>query len=114
MRNVALGGLFGAGLVIAICAWWCSIEPAQAAPRTDQNQAQGEELITVSTVVDEHREQLTLIDARQRVISVYHVARDTGEISLKSVRKIHWDLQMEEFNSASPRPREVRVALEQQ
>ena len=112
MRNVVLGGFVGAGVMAAVCGWWNFVETATAAPR-EVGQLSGQDLITLSREIDEQREQLTVIDPQQRVISIYHVARDTGEISLKSVRKIQWDLQMEEFNSASPRPREVRVALEQ-
>ena len=30
-----------------------------------------------------------------------------------SVRNIHWDLQMMEFNGVNPLPREIRLQLEQ-
>jgi len=123
MRNVVLGIGFGAGLVVAVSAWWNSVDSALAAPGAASNgtgpngagpsYVAGQELLTYSSSVDEHRDQLTVIDPRSRVVSIYHVARDSGEITLKSVRNIHWDLQMEEFNCASPRPREIRVALEQ-
>ena len=42
--------------------------------------------------------QVTLIDVKSRVMCVYHVDRATGQIELKSVRNVHWDLLMEEFN----------------
>jgi hypothetical protein len=102
--------MVGAGLVMAGSLWRGAGDVAYAAPPAS---IAGQELIAFSTSVDDHREQITVVDPRARVVSVYHVARDTGEISLKSVRNIHWDLQMEEFNSANPQPREVRVALEQ-
>jgi hypothetical protein len=70
------------------------------------------ELISFTTEIDDHRQQLTVVDPVAKVIAVYHVAKDTGEISLKSVRNIRWDLQLEEFNSASPRPREIKLALD--
>ena len=75
--------------------------------------ASGHELITLTSSIDDHRQQLTVIDPRLRVIGVYHVQLDTGEIALKSVRNFHWDLQMVEFNSTSPLPREIRTILEQ-
>ena len=56
-------------------------------------------------------QQIVLIEPKSRVVSVYHVRRATGEISLKSVRSIQGDLQLEEFNSDSPSPREIRSLL---
>ena len=57
--------------------------------------------------------QITLIDAQDQVICVYHVDRVTGSIELKSVRKVGWDLRMEEFNGVHPLPRDIRALLEQ-
>ena len=58
------------------------------------------------------RQQLTVIDPQVHVVSVYHIELATGEISLKSVRNIHWDLQMSEFDGVNPLPREIRSLLE--
>lgn len=58
--------------------------------------------------------QITLIDVKARVMCVYHVDRTTGQIELKSVRNVHWDLLMEEFNGVSPLPSEIRKLLENQ
>jgi hypothetical protein len=93
--------------------WWSSIEPAHAAG-TYTGMAAGTELITYTTEIDDHRLQLTVIDPATKVVSVYHVTKDSGEITLKSVRNIRWDLQLEEFNSASPRPQEIKRALDTQ
>ena len=46
-------------------------------------------------------------------MAVYHIDTTTGEIVLKSVRNIHYDLKMIEFNGTSPLPREIRSLLEQ-
>jgi predicted methyltransferase len=51
---------------------------------------------------------VTVIDSDERVMAVYHVDRSTGEITLKSVRNMTWDLQMLEFNSGEPLPQEIR------
>ena len=67
----------------------------------------------MSSSVGDHRQQLMVVDPELRVMSVYHVDGATGEIVLKSVRNIHWDLQMMEFNGTSPTPREIRTQLEQ-
>lgn len=55
---------------------------------------------------------LTIIDPISRHIAVYHVSRDSGEIQLKSVRNIAWDLGMEYFNSGNPLPEEIRKGLQ--
>jgi hypothetical protein len=70
-------------------------------------------LIALATSAGEHRQQVTVIDPETRVLSVYHIDLSTGGVELKSVRNIHWDLQMVEFNGTSPLPREIRSLLEQ-
>jgi len=110
MRIAVWGGIVGAGLVILLGVWWNSIESVHAAG-THNGMAVSAELVTYTSEIDDHRQQLTVIDPVRRVVTVYHVAKDTGEISLKSARNIHWDLQLEEFNSTSPRPREIKLGL---
>jgi hypothetical protein len=56
-------------------------------------------------------QQVTVLDAKRRVVGVYHVDHATGRIELKSVRRIDWDLSIEEFNAAEPLPRDVRAML---
>jgi hypothetical protein len=41
-------------------------------------------------------------------MAVYHVDRASGEIILRSVRNLTWDLQMMEFNSGEPLPQDIR------
>ena len=73
----------------------------------------GTELITVSAMIgDKGQQQLTVIDPRLRVMSVYHLELATGAITLKSVRNIQWDLLLRDFNGISPLPHEVRASLE--
>lgn len=51
---------------------------------------------------------IVVVDPAQRVLAVYHVDRSTGEITLRSVRNVTWDLQMVEFNSGKPMPQDIR------
>jgi hypothetical protein len=67
------------------------------------------ELVAMSYDAGDGRQQLTVLDSRQRVLAVYHVDRATGALSLKSVRNLNWDLLIEDFNSDKPTPREVRA-----
>jgi hypothetical protein len=69
-------------------------------------------LIALSSDVGESQ-QVTVIDPVSRVMSVYHIDRKTGTISLKSVRNIHADLLMDELNTENPLPREIRAILKQ-
>jgi hypothetical protein len=73
----------------------------------------GDGLIALATPAGEQRQQVTVIDPEKHVLGVYHIDLTTGEIVLKSVRNIHWDLQMMEFNGTTPLPREIRSLLEQ-
>ncbi len=57
---------------------------------------------------------LTIVDPRQRALSVYHIDLNTGKIALKSVRNIQWDLQVTSFNNEIPLPQEIRSGLDQQ
>jgi len=71
-----------------------------------------DEVIAFSYPAGEGRQQVTVIDPKSLRLAVYHVEVATGQVSLKSVRSIAWDLQIEEFNSASPLPREIRSLVD--
>jgi hypothetical protein len=73
----------------------------------------GEGLIALSATAGDQHQQVTVIDPATRAMSVYHVSLATGEVTLKSVRRIHWDLQMNEFNATHPLPGEIRSMIEQ-
>jgi hypothetical protein len=46
------------------------------------------------------------------VLSVYAIDRRSGKVKLLSVRNIHWDMEMTEFNSDHPLPREIEGLLQ--
>ena len=115
MRTVALGLLMFAGLVVTaavVTAYPNEGSPQPEVPgvlsRTDN------QLIALSTSVGEKYQQVTVIDPQTRAMSVYHVDLADGKIRLRSVRNIHWDLQMIHLNGVTPLPREIQVLLEQQ
>ena len=114
MRTVLLGGLIGAGLAIAAVgatpdrgdAWLGQrLEPGQAATSTG-------ELIALSARVDDEYQLVTVIDPKLRSMSVYHVELASGDIQLRCVRDIRWDLQLESFNGKGLAPPEIRSMLE--
>ena len=72
------------------------------------------ELTTHSMQLADGRQQIAVIVPRTQSLAIYQVDPKTGAIALKSVRNMHWDLQMDEFNSGgNPSPKEIRALLEQ-
>ena len=76
--------------------------------------AEKEGLIAIKLEGNASSNQIALVDPKQKVISVYGIDRTSGEIKLKSVRKVEWDLQLDEFNGKQPSPREIRSNVERQ
>ena len=68
-------------------------------------------LIALPAVVD-GRQMLTVLDPRTRVLGYYQFDPAKGEIILKGIRNISWDLQIDEYNGVSPLPSEVRSLVE--
>jgi len=81
-----------------------------AAPEVSAQPSAG--LIALSGPVDERFSRLTVVDPVRQVVAVYHIDRGTGEIELRCVRNIHWDLQMAHFNGQPPFPQEIRALVE--
>jgi hypothetical protein len=115
MRVAVWGIGLGFGVLVAIAVMCCERGAVCAQPPgasvVDKSGSSGQ-LMALSAELNDGRQQITLIDPRTRVMSVYHIDRASGEISLKSVRTVHWDLLMDEFNSDKPSPREIRSLLE--
>ena len=120
MRAAACGLFLGLGLLVG---WGIGFPEAQAQRPAgqsfvsqafgSQDRAEAAELIALNFDSGEGRQQITVIDPRARSLAVYHVDRVTGGLSLKSVRNLTWDLQIEDFNSTNPTPREIRALIEQ-
>ncbi len=69
---------------------------------------EGGRLQIVSTLLPTGVQQLVVLDREDRALAVYHVEPAQGKIQLKSVRRIVWDLKMEQFNADAPLPGELR------
>jgi hypothetical protein len=68
-------------------------------------------LIALSSDTADGFQQIAVIDSKTRVMSVYHVEHKSGTIALKSVRSLSADLEMDEFNTEQPLPRDIRAIL---
>ncbi len=98
------------GLAVVICfVVLCGLGLRQS--DADHPFAPTAELIALSSDAAGNHQQVTVIDAKARIMSVYHIDNATGVIALKSVRNIRADLLMDEFNTESPLPREIRAIL---
>ena len=70
-------------------------------------------LIVLTSQSADGRQMLTVVDPKTQVLGYYQLDPNKGEIVLKGIRKIHWDLQIDEYNGVSPLPSEVRALVEQ-
>jgi len=119
MKTAVIGASIAACLVVAVLGGFANSREARAqrpAPRdrganAGHDTGANAELIAFSATVGDDGQQITIIDPRERVMSVYWVDRE-GKLALKSVRKFLWDLQMVDFNGVSPQSREVRSLVE--
>lgn len=112
MRTVLVGVLLGAGVVGASLGSGADRGQARADRALIDTQASDDRLITLSAQLGDGRQQLTVIDPQLRTMGVYHIEAASGKIELKSVRNFAWDLQLMQFNGASPQPQEVRSMVE--
>ncbi|HEY4313520.1 MAG TPA: hypothetical protein VGN12_28975 [Pirellulales bacterium] len=112
MRRVILGALAGAALVYAAVAG--GNESGRAwAQRATVSPEVSTGLITHPVQMADGRQMLTIVDPRTQVLGYYQLDPVKGEIVLKGIRNIHWDLQIEEYNGVSPLPSEVRSLVDQ-
>jgi hypothetical protein len=116
MKRIVLGTLLGVGVVMAAVA---AAEqrgdgPVQRATPAAPAPVTGSELIVVPASLGDKVQMLTVVDPRQQVLSVYHIELATGKITLKSVRNIQADLQIDCLNNDEHLlPQEIRSSLKQ-
>ena len=107
MRRSWFGWTASALVVLAWAATQGSSEPVSVAP-TPLVAGAPPALVTYVGTAAGDTQIITVIDPAQRAMAIYHVNGTTGEIALKSVRNMTWDLQMVQYNSGKPLPQEVR------
>ena len=110
--RAAIGGLV-LGLIALVAVALGLAEAQGQRPIVQERAASSPELLALSHDSGDGRQQITLVDTRQRVMAVYHVDRASGSLTLRSVRNLQWDLTIEDFNSSNPTPREIRALKEQ-
>lgn len=100
-------------------AFWCvgavvvgvltvlAVVPSHANRPGDGLEVPDGRMVVQTTTVD-RRQWVTVVDISTQSMAVYEVSLETGEIALKSVRRLQWDLQLTDFNTSGPLPSEVR------
>jgi hypothetical protein len=76
--------------------------------QTVATQAASQQLQMVSTTLPSGIQQIVVVDSPNRSMAVYHIDPVQAKIQLKSVRKLAWDLNMEQFNALAPLPSELQ------
>lgn len=110
MSSAGKGFLCVLGLM-AVAALWRTVLQAQDPRPLSRMPAPALSSLITLPADSAQSQQVTVIDPQTRAMAVYHIDKATGRVSLKSVRQCHWDLQLEEFNGASPLPREIQSML---
>ncbi|GAB6165736.1 hypothetical protein JCM19992_17360 [Thermostilla marina] len=111
----ALGTMVIAGCAIGVVGLFVRGDQPQAAPVAEPRlPAAADGLIALSVEAGPHAQQITVIHPQREVMAVYHVDTTTGQIALRSVRSLRWDLLMTEFNAVNPTPRELESAYQSQ
>ena len=112
MRGLVSGLFLGLVLVVASAIGFADAQVPRSAGH--DRTASSPDLLALSHDGGDGRQQLTIVDPRQRVMAVYHVDRASGALQLRSVRNFQWDLTIEDYNSGTPTPRDIRALKEQQ
>lgn len=109
MRQVVLGFLVGAGLLTALTSWLAPGSSVMAQHARAPVSPEGDVIPVHWTVDSKHQEMMVLVDPRRKAMSVYHIDRNTGVITLKSVRQCQHDLLLSGFNENRPLAEEIRA-----
>lgn len=99
--------LIAGGLIAAVMVMWSAMAP-QAYTADQPLGIASRELVTHFQDQGTGPTAVTVVDPQTRVLAVYHINRETGEVKLKSVRNFDLDLRLSDFNSGSPTPDEIR------
>jgi hypothetical protein len=113
MKNGMFIGL--AALALLWLVGWSSGQSIAPGAPTGSAPARGADgLITHHVPGGPTGEYLVVIDPEARVMAVYCVKRERGEIVLASVRRIDSDLKLLSYNTDRPLPEEIEAGLKRQ
>ena len=114
------------GLMVAVGVAWCIVGNSDTiqrayAQRFDGTNSSGNGQASISQdglvvisggTAGGNQQVLLLVDPKTRRLACYHVELSSGKVSLRSVRNIRWDLEIDEFNGTEPTPERIRALLQ--
>jgi hypothetical protein len=106
-----------AALAVAAAGWLCwhaDAEVAWAAGQPMLSPAGAAGMIAHVLESETRPTRVIVLDPAQRVMAVYEVGRDKGEIKFLSSRNLSYDMQMLGYNSVDPSPEDIKKTLEMQ
>ena len=95
-------------IFVGVVSWLILESPGRVHSQTSASPLAVDGVQVVSSMLPTGIQQIVVMEPRAKTMAVYHVEPTQGKIQLKSVRNLHWDLQMEQFNGQSPLPSELR------
>jgi hypothetical protein len=73
---------------------------------------QSADLVAIAGSVVDRQQLLLVMDPHRQTMASYQVDAQTGQIALRSVRDLRWDLEMDYFNGTEPSPEKIQALLE--
>ena len=97
-------------VVLLACVWGWTTPIATVHSQTGQPPLPTDSGVQVlSSMLPTGVQQIVVVESKGQSMAVYHVEPVHGKIQLKSVRRLTWDLQMEQFNGLDPLPSELKA-----
>ena len=95
--------------ILGVVAWVCITTPHQGLSQTGGlPNTRSSAVQVLSAMLPNGIQQIIVVDTDVKSMAAYQIDPANGRIVLKSVRKLTWDLQMEQFNAQTPLPSELR------
>ncbi len=111
LKPLWLVSLFACGLL----GWsWVSDSGNGAWANQPLGVADGSALVSHVLHEDGRPTRVIVIDSQRRVLAVYEISKEKGEIKFLSSRNLSFDLQMLGYNTVDPKPEEIKRNLERQ
>jgi hypothetical protein len=110
---LALGLAWNLTLPASLLSQYGTSLPAQTGPGpgggvTPSHVGSAGGTMMASSILPNNVQQIAIYDQPKQTMAVYHIDPSSGEIQLKSVRKLDADFGLQEFNLNEPTPTTIR------
>lgn len=111
-RGWLVGGTIATAAACLVAMNWLGSPVAWGQFGTSNPPQEGAPLVVYQGPGADGWQHILVVEPTTRVMASYQLHPTTGQISLKSVRKLAFDLQMDDFNGAEPSSQDVRQMIE--